>query len=115
MIAKIGVRDEREEPPPRSRLGDGDGDGVGETEGVGDAAAASAFTVPVAVTSSRTFVHVTVLASVFVETPADVTAPPSEASTISEACATSVTESMVATASGVENPSRSHDLRPRTG
>ena len=98
MIARIGVRDERAEPPPRSRLGDGDGDGVGETEGAGDAAASSASTVPAAVTSSRTFVHVTELASVFVQSPAAVTAPPSEASTISEACATSVTESEVATA-----------------
>ena len=106
MIAKIGVRDEREEPPPRSRLGDGDGDGVGETEGAGDAAAASAFTVPVAVTSSRTFVHATALASAYVGAPEDVAAPHTGASTISEAGGSSLTEWRVATASGVENPSR---------
>ena len=105
VIATIRVRDEREEPPPRPsrEAGTAEGDAAGE-EGI---AVASRSTVPVALTSSLTCVHVTVLASFFVEAPGDVTAPPAEASTISEACATRVTESMEASASGEEKPSRS--------
>ncbi len=104
MIAGSGVRDERTEP----RLVPGSATATvtawekrkaRSCGRIGDHRARRS-------ASRRAFVHVTVLASVFVGNAWAMTAPPSEASTISEACATNVTKSMVATASGLENPSK---------
>ena len=85
MIPAIKARDEREEPPPRSEEAVVDTGAVGEGEGEAARSAASGLTVPTALTSSRTFVHVTVDASVRVDAPAEEMMPPWEASTISEA------------------------------
>ena len=99
VIAAIGASDPAVEPWPRP---------WGETEGDGEGVATdtSASTVPVALTSPVTSRQVTVLASIFVDAPGLEICPPSEASATKEACATRVTDSMVADASGEEKAPR---------
>ena len=73
VIATISANDESK-PPPRGFWGAKGSAAAGDGEEATSTALGS--TVPVAFTSSFTLSHVTVLASVFVDAPADVMAPP---------------------------------------